>query len=152
MDKQGISPGRLVVEAYIRDIESKYNIRVDNFIKNIDKRDANRYIRALQRLEQDQIQQLEVNQRKHIGVCEICNKNFIKKESKNGKYCPRCYSEKVLAKKLGEKVRYVEAVPSNSNKDVCSILKDHKQVVGDDPERLSTDFMLKLIKDKSKSN
>ena len=29
--------------------------------------------------------------------------------------------------------------------DTCKILKEHKQALADDPERLSTDFILRLV-------
>ncbi len=29
--------------------------------------------------------------------------------------------------------------------DTCKILKEHKEALADDPERLSTDFILKLV-------
>ena len=32
---------------------------------------------------------------------------------------------------------------------VCTILKEHKQALADDPERLSTDFILKLVQGES---
>ena len=32
---------------------------------------------------------------------------------------------------------------------VCTILKEHKQALADDPERLSTDFILRLIRGES---
>ncbi len=31
------------------------------------------------------------------------------------------------------------------HEDTCKILKEHKQALADDPERLSTDFILRLV-------
>ena len=33
--------------------------------------------------------------------------------------------------------------------DTCRVLKEHKQALADDPERLSTDFILKLVQGES---
>lgn len=36
-----------------------------------------------------------------------------------------------------------------AREETCKILKEHKQALADDPERLSTDFLLKLIRGES---
>lgn len=36
-----------------------------------------------------------------------------------------------------------------AREETCKILKEHKQALADDPERLSTDFILKLVQGES---
>ena len=47
-------------------------------------------------------------------------------------------------------VAYQREYASRHRRDaLCKILKEHKQALADDPERLSTDFILKLVQGES---
>jgi hypothetical protein len=65
----------------------------------------------------------------------------------------RAYYQKHREEILARRKAYAEAHPEKQEEhkkqwychDTCRVLKEHKQALADDPERLSTDFILKLV-------
>ena len=69
----------------------------------------------------------------------------------------RAYYQKHREEILARRKAYAEAHPEKQEEhraqwychDTCRVLKAHKQALADDPERLSTDFILKLVQGES---
>ena len=63
----------------------------------------------------------------------------------------RAHREEILARRKA----YAEAHPEKQEEhraqwychDTCRVLKAHKQALADDPERLSTEFILRLVQE-----
>lgn len=100
---------------------------------------------------------IEVQYGKHIFVrkvpkrfkpftCDICGKT-----KKNGKkvmedktYCKACFNKTNKPLHITKEIKVIEQF--NRNAPMCDILREHKHRLSNDPNRLSTDFMLKLIR------
>jgi hypothetical protein len=62
----------------------------------------------------------------------------------------RAHREEILAKKKiydkANRERHIAYMKEyRKTRNICRVLKEHKQALADDPERLSTDFILKMV-------
>ena len=62
----------------------------------------------------------------------------------------QAHREEILAKKKiydkANRERHIAYMKEyRKTRNICRVLKEHKQALADDPERLSTDFILKLV-------
>jgi len=62
----------------------------------------------------------------------------------------QAHREEILAKKKiyykANRERHIAYMKEyRKTRNICRVLKEHKEALADDPERLSTDFILKLV-------
>ncbi len=77
---------------------------------------------------------------RRCGVELVPGENWYPSQEKHSNYiCKTCVKE-----------RWRDRYASNRSK-VCKILRDHSEWLKDDPERLSTDFILSLVNDRGKN-
>jgi len=108
-------------------------------------RDFPRYRNVLEQIEAAELEKERIEKEKDTGMCVICKGQFSKSSQMIGKHCRSCHEKCVLPKKLGDRAKYVHQESVSNRCTVESILNKHDEIVGEDPESLSTDFMLKLI-------
>lgn len=66
----------------------------------------------------------------------------------------QAHREEILAKKKvydkANRERHIAYMKEyRKTRDICRVLKEHEEALADDPERLSTEFILKLVQGES---
>ena len=85
------------------------------------------------------------------AICSTCGEKISRYTAKNNKrQCNKCYEKTIDEEKKRKREEHEKEVKLYETRDcgyggVCDRLKLHHEILKDDPERLTSDFMIGLI-------